>query len=154
MFAMFRVRIEPGDFDLEHRARSSHGLAGAILMISSFLMLTLRSRQPRAPIRRLVLQPGTSACFVVTVAALYDKVEFDMGQMLAVEALWRVRSASDWIYFLTSEPSYKLACIVPVTWILLALGRRQRPEPGWIDRSGRLLGWGWIAWGISGTFLQ
>ena len=29
------------------------------------------------------------------------------------------------------------------------MNRRWRPEPGWIDRSGRVLGWAWIAWMVA-----
>jgi hypothetical protein len=30
------------------------------------------------------------------------------------------------------------------TWLTLGLGRRLRPEPGWLDRTGRLIGGLWI----------
>jgi hypothetical protein len=30
-------------------------------------------------------------------------------------------------------------------WLALALGGRWRPEPSWIDRLGRAVGWLWIA---------
>lgn len=151
--ASIRLRVEPGDFDPGFRARSTHDLAGAFLMVSSYLMLVLGSLRPRPPIRRLILRPGAAACFVATVASLYDKVDFDAGQMLAGTSIWWERSASNWIYFATSAPYYKLTCIVPITWLLLAIGRCYRPDAGWIDRSGRLVGSGWIAWAVAGSLL-
>ena len=35
---------------------------------------------------------------------------------------------------------------VVCSWALLVIGQRWRPEPSWIDRSGRLLGAFWILW--------
>ena len=43
---------------------------------------------------------------------------------------------------------------VAVGWGLLILGRRWRPEPGWIDGFGRALGYGWIGWGLAGLGLN
>jgi hypothetical protein len=34
---------------------------------------------------------------------------------------------------------------VASSWLLLLVSGRWRPEPSWIDRSGRVLGWIWIA---------
>ncbi len=34
---------------------------------------------------------------------------------------------------------------VVAVWGTMALARRWRPEPGWIDRAGRVIGWLWIA---------
>ncbi len=42
--------------------------------------------------------------------------------------------------------------MVMIAWMLLAMGRRWRLERGWIDRSGRALGWCWIAWVVAGAF--
>ena len=33
---------------------------------------------------------------------------------------------------------------VATAWMALALGRRWRPEPSWVDRTGRALGFAWI----------
>ena len=33
---------------------------------------------------------------------------------------------------------------VLVAWIVMKAKRQWRPEASWIDRFGRLLGWGWI----------
>ena len=40
-------------------------------------------------------------------------------------------------------PSVGQAVIAP--WLLLWLGGHWKPEPSWIDRLGRVLGWGWLA---------
>ncbi|MEO6809816.1 MAG: hypothetical protein ABI353_11950, partial [Isosphaeraceae bacterium] len=39
----------------------------------------------------------------------------------------------------------KIGVTVSVTWIILLLSGQRRPEPGWIDRRGRILGSCWIA---------
>jgi hypothetical protein len=42
---------------------------------------------------------------------------------------------------------------VPLAWTLLALAGRWRPEPGWIEWLGRLLGVGWFALNVSASLL-
>jgi hypothetical protein len=39
---------------------------------------------------------------------------------------------------------------VLMAWIVLKVRRQWKPEPSWIDRLGRLLGWGWIAMILGG----
>ena len=46
-------------------------------------------------------------------------------------------------YFSTT--AFGASTAVAVAWILLAAGRRWRPEPHWLDRTGRVLGWFWVA---------
>jgi hypothetical protein len=33
---------------------------------------------------------------------------------------------------------------VAAAWLTLAIGRRWRPEPTWVDRSGRAIGFFWL----------
>jgi hypothetical protein len=42
--------------------------------------------------------------------------------------------------------STRNAYAIAGAWTLLALSRRWKPDPGWIDRLGRLLGSCWIGW--------
>ena len=46
-------------------------------------------------------------------------------------------------YFATT--AFGVSTAVAVAWILLAASRRWRPEPHWLDRTGRVLGWFWVA---------
>jgi hypothetical protein len=54
-----------------------------------------------------------------------------------------------------------LAIFVPVfvglavlaSWMTLVLGRRWRPDPGWVDRLGRAVGVFWVVTGFTCTVL-
>ncbi len=48
-----------------------------------------------------------------------------------------------------------IGAAVTVAWLMLAISGRRRPESGWIDRSGRLLGTFWVLnfWVLAGAFL-
>ena len=125
-------------------------------MLASALVLALRLRRPRPPIRRIARQPGASACF----AAVTYGLSFDLDVVIHQTILWRwpgprpheSRSIEQWIWFLTEPPSACFTFMIPIIWSILALGRCWHPEPGWIDRSGRLLGLAWIAWAIAEPF--
>jgi predicted transporter len=43
---------------------------------------------------------------------------------------------------------HPFAATVVATWSMMALDRRWRPEPSWIDRTGRLIGIYWITAGV------
>jgi hypothetical protein len=66
-----------------------------------------------------------------------------------------IPSNGSWIFFwfgTSYEESYD-AWFVAFLWIIFALGKIGRPEPGWIDRAGRIVGWGWISWGVIGQII-
>ena len=130
-----------------------HDMASYSLTLAATFLLIVRLRRPRPPIRRVARQPGTAACFAMTASVLAYNVGHQMKE--AVDGLWSFdRSASLWIWTVFNPPFYTAACDVPIVWSILALSRARRPEPGWIDRSGRAVGWSWIAWGLSGPFLR
>jgi hypothetical protein len=141
-------------------------VAGLVLMVASITLLILRLVGPRPPIRRVMRQPGTVACFFAVACSL---LRFAVRNV----AEWSIRLFSDrpritvlgiptkmsenptpaavlWEYLLPALPSVT-PCLVATAWIALWLGRTGRPEPGWIDRCGRAVGWLWIAWGVVGA---
>ncbi len=106
-----------------------------VLNFLFFLMpafLILRFRRPRPKLRALICQPGFAACaapvallLVASPLALFaptglaGEVIENGGQILSVLA-------------------------APLAWVSLIATRRWGPEPGWIDRLGRIVGVLWM----------
>ncbi len=134
-----------------------HTYAGFFLRLFSFLILGLRLRRPRPPIHRIACQPGAVACFTVVFVGLGLYASHLMETMIAEYRMPTGMLSRDtfelriWFFFNTISDEF--GYVVAAAWSVLAVGGRWRPEPGWIDRSGRVLGCCWIAWGIAGALL-
>jgi hypothetical protein len=83
-------------------------------------VLVMRLRRPRPPLRKLVRLQGTAACLMALSSAIF---------------LPLVDASRD-----------RTPLIVAGAWAWLGLKETGfwRPEPTWIDRLGRALGWAWI----------
>jgi len=97
----------------------------------------LRLRRPRPSPRRLVRQPGVMACCAALMAMI---------PALTHVALYATfRPSYSWSINMVLSCTYELAVsAVAGAWLTLAISGRWRPEPDWVDRSGRLLGLGMI----------
>jgi hypothetical protein len=82
--------------------------------------LVIRLRRPRATFRELVRQPGFAGAGSVVLAVLAAVALIPLG-------LPRIGGQ---IVILSA---------VPTAWLVLILRRTWRPEPGWIDRFGRVV---------------
>ena len=107
----------------------------------------LRLRAPRPPLRRLRRQPGLLAA--ATIVGLFLLLcGCNWGQSLWSLAEGRLDDGFPWNPF-SPNLAWQLLFFGPTAviggWLTLFLSGRWRPEPGWIDRSARFLGWGWIA---------
>jgi hypothetical protein len=115
--------------------------------------LVLRFRRPRAPRRRLLLQPGAVACAAATCALGLSALgglsfrpvlfylrgyPFSIGMDRVFDALRLAYSQVD-----------RIAFAVLASWACLSLARRFRPRPDWIDRGGCVLGCAWIIAALS-----
>jgi hypothetical protein len=119
--------------------------AGFFLMLASWLILIFRARRPRPPFRSLARQPGVVACFAVVTLQLTIFITSLLQNHLFAGAEYRIEvGVAIWSLLAGFDPAF--GAIVPICWALLLANRRWRPEPGWIDRSGRIVGWAWIAW--------
>jgi len=102
-------------------------------------LLVLRLRQPHPPRRLLARQPGLVAC----AAALAGLLPGGLWSLSVAEfrgpAWSRLRFPEQWFGVIDF-----VAPAVVGAWLALALSRRWRAEPGWIDRAGRLLGVFWV----------
>lgn len=135
------------------------------LAVSATLdVLALRLRKPRPGRRRLARQPGFAACLATALAGLVGAA-FTLARML-VELLGvtanngGVKPAStswddpfDWLDLFAHSAMPLGGFGVVVAWAGLALAGIGRPEPGWVDRMGRLVGLAWIALGLAEGYL-
>jgi hypothetical protein len=109
--------------------------ASLMVMVS---LIPLRLMTPRPPWRRVRRQPGFIACAAVAFGVVHRALCF------GVICFWRpavwaninVRS------LIASPPPF--GSMIISAWFVLALSGRWRPEPSWIDRSGRVLAIAWI----------
>jgi hypothetical protein len=121
-----------------------------VAMVAPALLL-LRLRQPRPPARRLFAPPGVAACMVATVIMALECVEdslYSIAFTLAYhepgapfpESAATTLALSATGAFLTTRVSYGIAA----AWVAIAIARRWRAEPSWIDRAGRVVGCLWL----------
>jgi hypothetical protein len=148
--AAFRSSAEPGIFIADDWAMAIHAYAALSLMLASILVLILRLRRPRPPLRRIARQPGAVACFSMVAYGLSCHALYILRDPRLGGWPWNM-SVGQWIWFLLDNQEFSWN-VVAVVWIIFAAGRIGRPEAGWIDRAGRVVGWGWIVWGLAGLF--
>ena len=125
-----------------------YGPASCLVVPWMASLILLRLMRPRPTRARLAGQPGFVAC-VAVVASLLPGLA--------------------WIASIQHRPGFQRAfgfqqgwnCALSWTstavagaWIALALTRRWRPEPSWIDRLGRALGAYWVVVLVGGYALE
>jgi hypothetical protein len=140
-------------------------------MTATLTLPVLRLRRPRPPLRRLFRQPGLVACAAAVIAMVFRTGQLTTYYLLefltkpaspfrlpSPPFLVRVpvmgsRTWGETIHDIVLESfpfqiSPTVTAAVIVAWTMLWASGRWRPERGWLDRAGRLLGWYWIAQGI------
>ena len=95
-----------------------------LLLIVGVALLALRMNRPDPPSRAMFREPGFWAC----AAPILTLLSFPLAG----------------IWFAVRFSPLLPAGAVCVAWLALALSHRWRPEPSWIDRGGRALGFGWV----------
>jgi hypothetical protein len=100
-------------------------------------LIPLRLMKPRPPWRRVRRQPGFIACVAVAFGLVHTALYFLM---------FRFRQPTIWanINVLSLIASPSLGSMIISAWFVLAVSGPWRPEPSWIDRSGRVLAVAWI----------
>jgi len=112
----------------------------------SMTLVVLRCLPPRPRLRRLARGPGIVPGLVTLLLSL-EKIAEEL------TSLWKMNPQ----FFGKLDPQYVLAyptwlvgisvntgLVVAAVWFALWPGRWWRPEPHWIDRTGRVLGLYWI----------
>ncbi len=111
-----------------------HSYALACVLMLTLAWLIIRLRRPRPKLRDLAFQPGMVAC---SFAAFASAVELCV--MVFMTPARPARLSSYFPFFAMMG-----AFGVITGWSSLALVGRWRPERGWIDRLGWLLGLCWL----------
>jgi hypothetical protein len=113
--------------------------ASYFLLAPTLAFLPIRLRRPRPSRRRLMLQPGMAACCAVAVVTAIDATAW-MSYSIGLPPEYGTEMLARFWRLAWGHPGWGVAA----TWLGLALARRWRPEPGWIDRLGRALGVLWL----------
>ena len=107
------------------------------LMIASFSILFLRLLEPRPHGLRLRRQPG----FIASIAAVFIIIYHSLFFFNSIQE-------SNWLmvreFLMGSIGPWTIAPAIGLAWLVQVIIGARRPEPGWIDRSGRIVGWTWI----------
>ncbi len=116
-------------------------------------LVVLRVRRPRPARWRLFATPGVAACVVattlflleITAACLSYAFSLLIPTMIGATTIWPGFDPMLLLYStLRGGTSMAIGFGVASLWIWMALARRWRPEPHWIDRTGRLLALLWL----------
>jgi hypothetical protein len=140
---------------LAEEAASIIALLLQLLVVASLTVLAVRLRPRRPSLGRLLQQPGAAACALASAASIA------VGSMVVASHVLSGRPlAVAWSRAATDLKPDKLLIVavmigmaVLTAWIVMLAKRQWRPEFGWIDRFGRLVGLGWIAMIPGGMFL-
>lgn len=126
-------RALPPSFRFMQALQDLHAGAVACVLTLSIALVVIRLRRPRPPILALLKQPGWMGCVGSTVMTLATGICW----------VWSpgVPRLSDYLFFLSTMGAWG----VILGWMSLILAWSWRPEPGWIDRAGRVLSLCWIA---------
>jgi hypothetical protein len=118
------------------------GLVPRYIALGMACLLAMRLRRPRPNLRSLSRQPGAVACAAAAAGMA-------AGGIIVLAHLLRLDERN----YLQDHPEAehpwqivqsRIAMAVPAAWLMLAWSGRWRSEPGWIDRTGRILGAYWI----------
>jgi hypothetical protein len=126
-----------------------HGISVVVLAITWTLVVLRVLGSPPAR-RRLFYPPGLAACLAVSAASILSFYYDWDHAYLTLQGSQSILS----IVALRAVQPLPLATAVAGTWLVLALDRRWRPEPSWIDRTARCLGLYWLAVGLIMPFVR
>jgi hypothetical protein len=118
---------------------------GATMIPCTVAAVVIRLMRPRPDAERLLCQPGMAAsCAAIVAIAIglcprvLGAVELHFSTMRHNAPNYQFYHHFWYIYSLPIGPA------VAATWLALMFSGRWRPERGWIDRLGRILGGCWI----------
>ena len=107
-------------------------------------MVVALSSVGRGPGRRRPRPPGLAACVGVIVATGISLSFWVHVVITSIPGIGWADEPWEFIAQQIIDPTPP-AIAVGSVWAVLALDRRWRPEPGWLDRLGRILGAYWLA---------
>lgn len=107
------------------------------LSMTSVAALAIRLKRPRLNLARLHRQPGMIASLIVTSYLLFLSPFFIVGMIGRPRLI-------DWITYTFGGKVIQAGGMIAAVWTILAISRRLRREPGWIDSLGVQIGSWWI----------
>jgi hypothetical protein len=113
-----------------------------LLLVWTAGFLILQLREPRPSLSRLIRQPGMAACTAALLVTAIDTITWTIHWAMLDPKNELLRLLLPPVYW--PAHSHHVGQAVAVTWLGILLSRRWRPEPGWIDRFGRLIGVLWL----------
>ncbi len=111
-----------------------------LLSAATLTWVVLRLRRPRPPFRRLACRPGWTAC--ATAGVLIVLTLLIALADVVVHTYWPSDSIPSFWY---ERMTFPIGAVVVGAWSSRLWRVRWRAEAHWIDRSGRLIGAGWVA---------
>lgn len=122
------------------------GRPSCYVVALALVLIPLRWIRPRPPASGVLRQPGAVACLAMLGTIAANVALLKVGR--AIQASTQQEPSqivifSNWYQWYWATEGLSLAVLG--TWAALRLGSRWSPEPSWIDRAGRLVGFYWIA---------
>ncbi len=129
-----------------HWARAEPNLTWAGLAFT-LALIPIRLNRPRSVREDLWRQPGLVACISVAIALLISILQQVVSSLAICLRMPKISLRNE-LGQIFEETIYRLPAqailVIVASWTILALGRRWKAEPGWIDRAGRVIGAYWI----------
>jgi hypothetical protein len=121
-------------------------VANAILMGLTMAFTAFVLRGPRASLRVVLRRPGPAACCAAfaAIVVMTTRVSVKAYAMFAM-GVWGGSFEVRYVYPWLVGDYVRIGFAVLGAWFALLMTRGWRPEPSWIDRGGRALGWGWLS---------
>ncbi len=118
------------------------------LLVASLALAILAVVVPLPAGRRRFRQPGVLAVVLVALTLAFNEVQtLGHGATLyltvgeAFDNFW-------WVFGPIYDLAFRAGLAVLSGWLTLALMGRWRTAAGWLDSSGRFVGWAWVALGL------
>lgn len=150
---VFLILRERYDFYREPSSQSLYRTVGIILAVANAILMGLTLaftafvlRRLRAGSRAVLRRPGPAACVAASAAmvVMTTRISVKYYAMLAKSGL--VDSFEVSVVYSGLVGDYiRIGFAVLGAWLALLMTRGWRPEPSWLDRGGRMLGWGWLS---------
>ena len=117
-----------------------------VLWIWTLTLPLLGLRRPRPTLRRLCRQPGFAACVAVFAASAVVVLGSLVSEARTLKPHYSRRLEFELVIYLggDTDASVCFSFAVVGVWVLMALGKMGRRDPGWLDRTGRVLGAYWV----------
>ncbi len=147
-------RRKPTQFTTSASTPRSSGASW--LVSASVALAVLVIFVPKPGGRERFRQPGALAMLMVAFTWVYDVIQTAIqGGMLWLTTGQSFSDGGFWYLFgPIYDVSFRAVLAVMASWITLALLGLGRPESNWLDRSGRILGWIWVVWGLLAWVLE